>query len=256
MIGAVAAVWIWCRDLAWLRLDPDSWICVVGLGLVYYLGRPWKLLEVCDRVRLKPWVIASILLLAGLGLVFNATVLLALSWAWALDAVFVHTIAGYQQGERRHLWVFAWLAFPWLILDGALIGWAFRYSGAWCAAQLLSLGGFAVSWHGVHVYLGDLPMEVDAHCAGLRTLQAMLLIGGALVYQRFPSNAGFYRMWGLIVGFAWLANMLRIVGISLLAIYGGPDLAMGVWHGWSGLIAVAVMFALMSAFIKLVGHSL
>jgi exosortase/archaeosortase family protein len=139
------------------------------------------------------------------------------------------------------------LAFPWLALEGASLGWWFRLSGAWTAEHLFGLAGLAVTRVGTHLLVQGLPISVDASCAGLKVLQALLIAGTAVAFLQIGDRPGYSWSLPVLAGLAWLANTLRVLVLSGAALTVSPEFAQGWFHAWGGWFVLMLMFGLSAA---------
>ena len=93
--------------------------------------------------------------------------------------------------------------------------------------------------------MSGLTINVLADCDGIDTLQTMLMAGGVLGFLVVGNkDAKYWYMWPMILFFAWLANTLRILLISIVGLLYGVDFVMGTFHAWGGTISVSLMFLL------------
>ena len=245
LAGLIAlASLIWLRDRSWLSSPEESLPLFAALPLFYALGGGRTLFV---RTATVPVATGSLLLgsiLLVLGLALNITILLALAWT-----VFFRTwLAGRTAPERlvplRRLVVLALLAFPWLSEDLPQLGWWFRLSAAWTAAQLFTVAGFGVTRSGTDLIVQGLPVSVTAACAGLKALQAMMVAGTVLAFAQLGDRRGYWVAVLSLPLVAWSANTLRVMVLSTVALTYGTPAAQGWFHEWGGLFALVAMFAL------------
>ncbi len=94
---------------------------------------------------------------------------------------------------------------------------------------------------------GGFQFEVADGCSGLRSLVVMTALAAPYAWFRLR---GFFRRWALFllsVPLAMLANTLRIFTIGMVAEWIGQDLAMKVYHDFSGyLVFFLAIFLLMA----------
>ncbi|GAB4455730.1 MAG: hypothetical protein OHK0029_12290 [Armatimonadaceae bacterium] len=249
---AVLAAYVWLRDRAWQNDLGNSLPILSGFALLYALGRPWQ----WDPDRLSASLSAALFRTGGaflygggalflLGVALNLSFLLALGWTFLLWAL-VDAVCDVPTRRRAApLMPLAALSFPWLILHGNEIGWVFRLSGAIVTEKLFSLIGLHVVREGVFLLIQGLPVSVDAPCAGISTLQAMLLAGTVMAVSlpRGKRMALPVKLL-LLVAVAWGANTLRLVVLCASALTWGVPFAQGWFHEWGGLSVLVLMFVL------------
>lgn len=237
------ASWIWWRDLAWWSQANEVWPILTGLLIYYYLGRPWIKRPVRAGLSHR-WLVLWILILM-LGGIFSLTGLLALAATGLLGSsmqAYFEPLA--RDGGRPRLLWFVFLAFPWMALDGQFIGWCWRLSGSWMAGQAFAATGMAVRQEGTLFWVEGQPLQVDAACAGMNVLQAMLLFGGIHAYQHVRGVGRWWLALVVLVGLSWVANLLRILLLSVVGLTWGHEAAAGWFHEWGGMAALALMFLL------------
>ena len=174
----------------------------------------------------------------------EVTLLLALGWTLALWAWLCGKLAPENIFSLRRLLIFPVLAFPWLALDLPSLGWWFRLSAAWSAEHFFQLLGLAVTREGTQIVVHNFPVGVTAACAGLKALQAMLVAGGVMAYLQLGRSRWYWPAWAVLPLVAWLANTLRVVMLSAVALTFGAAAAHGWFHEWGGWLVLIVMFVL------------
>lgn len=252
-IGASAllvgfAAFIWLHDRTWMSSISDTLPLLAILPLAAWLGRPWKWRRQIQG--LPPFGIFLALILTIAGAATGNMFVLALAWnamAWLWMRCFIEP---QPDRPRGRLLLLGMLAFPWLILEQQGIGNLFRLSGAWAAGGFFEILGFHVDRQGTLFKIEGLSISVDAACAGLTVLQAMLIVGvsyAALTLNRFRFGMALL----LLPLFAWAANTVRIIATGVTALTFGPVLARGQLHTWGGWAALCIMFALCLAILPL-----
>jgi exosortase/archaeosortase family protein len=237
---ALLALHLWLRDRAWASDPSDALVLLAGFPLFAWLGRPWVRRAAPAPAPRGPLALGAALYLVGAAVdspLALATGWTALFWAW---------LASRYEGEplahARRLLVLPWLAFPWLLLGGARVGWVFRLTAAWVAAHAFAWAGFPVSREGTCLVAAGVPIAVDAACAGLNVLQAMGIAGGATAAVMLRGRRGYLGALALLPVLAWLANTLRVLILGGAALAAGPEFASGLFHRWGGLSVLVLMF--------------
>lgn len=246
-IGASAllvgfAVFIWLHDRAWMSSVSDSLPLLVVLPLAAWLGHPWRW-----RPQLQApapaWIFLTVCLTL-VGAASGSVFLLALAWNAMAWLWMICCIEPRPDRPRGRLLVLGMMAFPWLVLEEQGIGNVFRLSGAWAASGFFELMGFSVTRQGTLFSIEGLPVSVDAACAGLNVLQAMLIVGVAFAALTLRSRVRFGMALVLLPLFAWMANTVRIIATGMTAVTFGPALARGQLHVWGGWMALCLMFVI------------
>ncbi|MEI6075806.1 MAG: exosortase/archaeosortase family protein [Verrucomicrobiota bacterium] len=239
---AVAA-FIWLRDCSWISSADEVLPLLAAPAVFLWLGAPWHgWRNESASVNLRLWSVAAAIFLAGI--VLEITFLLALGWTLAMWSWLQRQASPEKNAVVRRLLIFPLLAFPWLALDLPSLGWWFRLSAAWSAAQLFHCLGLAVTREGTQIVVENFPVDVSAACAGLKVLQAMLVAGGLLAFVQLGRSRWYWPAVAMLPLIAWLANTLRVVMLSTVALTFGADAASGWFHEWGGWLVLMVMFGL------------
>ncbi|HYE06763.1 MAG TPA: archaeosortase/exosortase family protein [Planctomycetota bacterium] len=261
--GALAALasFIWLRDPSWLgRGVPaeagaptlaDSIPLFAALPLFWLLGRPWRLQPPSHGG--SNGALAGAATCLALGVPTGLTLLLALGWTLLLWWWLAPRLGDDQRVRVRRLLILPLMAFPWVTLDGQGIGNVFRLTGAATTAWFYDGLGYPVSREGTSVFIGDQQISVEAACAGLNTLQSLLVMGTLAAGITLGRHRRFWLSLPLLVIAAWVGNTARIIGIAAIALGFGAEAARGWAHDWGGwavlmatFLGTAVIFEAMS----------
>jgi len=249
---AVAA-FIWLRDRTWLSSLDEVLPLLSAPAVFLWLGTPWRGWRK-DDVSLNTGLLTAAAGIFFFGLALDVTFLLALGWTLAVWSWLGGKIAAQKSGELRRLLIFLLLAFPWLTLDLPSLGWWFRLSAAWSAQHFFQMLGLAVTRDGTQVVVQNFPVEVTAACAGLKVLQAMVVAGGVMAFVQLGRSRYYWPAVVMLPFVAWLANTLRVVMLSAVALTFGADAANGWFHEWGGWLVLIAMFALCGLTFAAFGH--
>lgn len=236
------ACFIWLRDLSWASTLDDTLPILVGIPLFYWIGRPWHFSKPLDLFPARPLIVTTVLFL--IGILFNSTILLTIAWVYLLWRWLALRTPDADHPKILKLLILPFMAFPWVTLDAQPIGWWFRLSGAYVTGALYSLLGFNVKVEGTNILINNLPISVEAACSGLNVLQSMLIAGSLVAFLYLGETNRYWWNLPLLVLIAWLANTVRIIAISALALYAGPEYAIGAFHTWGGWFVLLLMFLL------------
>ena len=236
-----SATFVWLRDRTWLS-SADEVLPLLAAPVVFlWLGEPWRGWRK-DDFSLNP----NRLFVAGgifvLGIALDVTLLLALAWTLVLWAWLGGKIPSQKTFALRRLLVFPLLAFPWMALDLPSLGWWFRLSAAWSTEHFFQLLGLAVTREGTQIVVQTFPVDVTAACAGLKVLQAMLVAGGLMAFVQIGRSRWYWPAVAMLPLVAWLANTLRVVMLSTVALTFGVEAASGWFHEWGGWLVLIFMF--------------
>jgi exosortase/archaeosortase family protein len=143
--------------------------------------------------------------------------------------------------EARKLTVVALMGFPWIFIDFSFLGWWFRLTGAWVTGSVFQILRFDVIREGTAFWVQGVPIAVEAACAGMNSLQMLMVTGFFLNYLYNRKSPVFWWNALLIMALAWAANTLRVIALSTAAMTYGAEFASGPFHSSSGLFVVGVM---------------
>lgn len=239
------AGFIWFRDTRWWDAAGDSLPLLAALPLFIWLRRPWQ--PRARGWRLHRGWLAAALTLFPLGIAFDSGLVLACGWTALLASWVQGRFVAPEGAATRQLLILPLLAFPWMITDLETIAWWFRLSGAAVTEQLMSLGSFPVVREGTYLSVNGFGVSVEPACSGVNGLQSMLVAGGAIAYWKLRGSALFWWNLPVLVGAAWLANLLRIVTATACGAFLAPETA-AKWvdpvHSFAGWLALCLVFLL------------
>lgn len=248
-LAAIAALgaFIWLRDTSWSSDAGDALPILAALPLFAWLGAPWKFVNAPCKISFNDLATVCISLIAGA--LADLSVLLAIGWTLLLWSWLRSRLAAAQCAIVRRLLILPILAFPWIAREGQPLGWWFRLSAAVSAQALFSGIGFNVAREGTNLLVQGAPVAVAPACAGLGTLQAMLIAGCVPAFFSFGEKGGvkYWTSLFVLLVMSWLANTLRIITIAAAAVSFGSDFAMGPFHDAGGLFVLFAMFCLCCA---------
>ena len=236
------AIFIWLRQKTWITSYDDTLPILIALPLFWWLGTPWRFRE--DQAPLSlPKVILSVVLFL-IGILTNLTIILAIAWTLLLWTWLSSRTLPETHPSIKKLLILPLMSFPWISLDADRIGWWFRLSGAHITAQIFALTGFNVIQEGTNLMINNVPISVDVACAGLNTLQSMIIAGSIVAYIFLGNSTLYWWNLPLLVVMAWIANTLRIILLSAAALIISPEFATGSFHTWGGWGVLILMFLL------------
>lgn len=239
---ALLAVGIWMSDRAWIPMAGDTLPALLGFVAFVGFGKNWKFRTEEFHIETSRAVGGAIVLCGGIA--FASNLLLALGWTLLLWAWLSSRLEQRYIKQMTILLTLPLLSFPWLALDGQVIGWWFRLTGAMAVEALCRVAGFEVHREGVQFLAQGLPVQLTPACSGLNALQSLLLAGSYLAYSSFGATRRYLWNLALLVGLAWVANTLRIVLLCVVGLSTSAETAMGAIHPISGMISIAIMFGL------------
>jgi len=236
------ALFIWVQDISWLSAFSDTLPIIASLPLFVWLGWPWRFIH-------GTWSLSPSNLLFSttgflLGGITGSFLLFALGWTSLLWYWLSVRVEPQNLQSLKRLMILPILAFPWIMLEGEMIGWWFRISGSWATGTLYSLLGYNVMQKGTSLLVQGLPIDISASCAGLNTLQSMLIAGSGVAYIILGNHPAYWLNIIFLVIFSWIANTLRIIVICWAAVAVSPAFASGIFHKVGGWFLLLFMFTL------------
>jgi exosortase len=239
---SLLALFIWLRDVNWMLSADDTLPVLAAIPIFVWIGSPWNF-----RKDPRPLSLGGLCAFVGFflfGILFNSTLFLAIGWTTLLWAWINANIEPEKERYLEKLLVLPLMAFPWISLDFDFVGWWFRLSGAWTTAKLFHLFGYAASQEGTNIVINNLTVNVEIACAGLNALQSMLIAGTVVDYIILGSTNRYWINIPIIVVVSWIANTLRIIGVSIAGLYFSPEFAMGAFHQVGGWMILVIVFCL------------
>jgi len=150
---------------------------------------------------------------------------------------------------RKLLFPIAYLLFciPFTFLDA--LSFRLRIISATASTSLLNgLGVLCVQvGTAIHSREGAFSLDVADPCSGLKYFISMAALTAVYSYL---TQRGQFRRWFLFfcaVPIAVVANIIRITGIAMAAKCFGREVAVGLYHNWSGYIVFVAAVILMVA---------
>jgi len=111
--------------------------------------------------------------------------------------------------------------------------------------QLLFLAGYPISRSGVVLQIGQYQLLVADACAGLQTLLTLEALG--LFYLNVVRHTSAVRnvvLALLIIPISFLANVIRVITLTLITYHHGDAAGQGFLHGFAGMVLFLTALAL------------
>jgi len=208
----------------------DVLLSLMAGVLFFWLGSPWK--------RLKPGLIRFQIvggLVYFLGCALDSLFVMTCGWV-----IFFFSVFESQSMRHGRLACLLFFAFPWVSYDATHLGWWFRLGGAFCVAHILRVFGIVANVQGTQIMVENVHISVEPACSGLHTLHALFLFSILVLVRCLPKSRLFWLNLPLIVFYAFCANTLRILLLSLCAYFFGPTL--GLFHSVLGFLILCAVF--------------
>jgi len=238
----ILAIFIWFRDISWMNSLDDTLPILIALPLFVLLLWPWKFFETEKPLPLLP--IAGVVVLFLLGIISNLTVILTMAWVAMLWIWLSRSVESPPLDQIKKLLVLAFMGFPWVTLDAQQLGWYFRLTGAWVTGHFFSLLGANVHREGTSMLINMQPIEVEAACSGLNTLQSMLIAGSIVAFIILGHTWRYWLAIPILFVMAWIANVIRIIALVFASLLVSPQFALGTFHTLGGWVILMVMFVI------------
>lgn len=123
--------------------------------------------------------------------------------------------------------------------------------------KVLYAAGYPVAQNGVMIMIGSYQLLVKDACSGMNSIFALSAIGVFYAYAfRWSEKIRSVLLLISIIPITIMANFVRVIGLVLIAYYGGPDMLEGTVHDLTGIglfvVAVVLLF-LMDGLLGLCG---
>ncbi|MBX3604375.1 MAG: exosortase B [Piscinibacter sp.] len=125
------------------------------------------------------------------------------------------------------------------------------------AVQLLQVVGYPVGRSGVIITIGQYQLLVNEACAGLQTMFVLEAMG--LLYASLMNHESVLRnslLALLVVPIAFVANVVRVITLTLITFHFGDAAGQGFLHGFAGIVLFMVALAMVIAVDGLLGRLL
>ena len=200
--------------------NRGGWPVVAFALLLYVVGRSQDILffEVGSVV----W------LLLGLGLLTRGTVAVKTQWFALFFMLFM-------------------VPLPSQVVD--LVTMPMKMAVSYVAEVVLYGFGYPIGRSGVILQIGQYMLLVADACAGLHTLLTLEALG--LLYLNLVRRDSLFRNVGLailIVPISFVANVIRVMVLSLITYHFGDEAGQGFLHGFAGMVLFLSALLLIIAF--------
>jgi len=233
----------------WRNDDQAHGPLILGLAL-WMMWRNWPPASSGERGSPAPgWAMVATGLLAYVAGRSQSILILEIGSAiWLLAG-----IIAIQRGLAvvRKLWFAFFLLCFLLPMPGsvvAMITLPMKLMVSFLTEHILYAAGYPISRNGVLLQIGYYQLLVADACAGLQTVLTLEAMG--LLYMnvvRYSSPLRNIVLALCIVPISLLANVIRVVALTLVTYYIGDEAGQGFLHGFAGL----VLFA--SALVLIIG---
>lgn len=123
---------------------------------------------------------------------------------------------------------------------------------SYATTQVLYLAGYPIARSGVILQIGQYQLLVAEACAGLHTLFSLEALG--LLYLNIVRHASLFRNVALailIIPISFVANVIRVIAITLVTYYFGDAAGQGFLHWFAGIILFLSALILIQGMDKL-----
>ena len=257
-----------------LTLARESWsseqgqhspiVLAIGVWLVW---RSWPQMR-AQAVPGSPWVTAAALLVIGAVYVLTRIADQFLIEAFALYGLALTVIYAFV-GARAMLrsWfplVYLIFALPMPFMLTWPVSHHLRFWISDMTVQILQTFGFSVARNGLSILIDQYEIVIAQACSGMNSLISLSAIGLFYIYIRRSPRPIFYAFYiPLIIAFAIIGNLGRVLILVLLTHYFGDAVAQGYLHETAGmvtftisLVGVILVDAAFAAFMQSRGRSL
>ena len=222
IVAAGVFVWKWRTALHKIPLSTSNLglVVLITAVMLYYFGVKGQ----------NPRLIAGSLVVMIFGLIFYLA-----GWQWA-----------------KHLWfpcVFLMFMIPLNFLEEQ-VAFPLRMLVANLSVKFLNFFGLGVVQDGTAIrslYGRFTPLDVANPCSGIRSLVALMALTSLYGYVTMDCGWKKWVLFASSIPLAVLGNLARISTVALVAQGFGQDLAMKVYHDYSGYIVFSLAILCMLA---------
>ena len=187
--------------------------------------------------------------LCGLAYTVGRLASLFLVEAYALYAfglVAVYALTGWR-GLKKGLFPLVFLAFAAPV--PFFVGWPVTtHLRLWISEAtvgLLRLFGVAAARDGLTLFIDGYRIEIAEACSGMNSLLALTALGLCYVHLRRDPRLAYYAvLFPIIVAFAVVGNLVRVLLLATLTLAAGNAVAQGVLHETLGFATFGVALGL------------
>jgi len=144
--------------------------------------------------------------------------------------------------------LFVLTAVPWLVRFELPLTMTFMKIAAFISSELLNLFGAIVVQRGTVLETQNGPLGIDEACSGIKSFQAMLLLG--LFLAELSGLRGMKRFYPVLLGwaFAFTINIARMTVLALIVAQFGLG-ALASWHDTIGTAAFILTCVLLAGVV-------
>jgi len=126
-----------------------------------------------------------------------------------------------------------------------MIGVPLRFFVSAVSAGIFNVLGMPAERVGTSIYLGFFSFDIAAPCSGINSLFSLLALSAVFAYLTEKSNLKRAILFVSAIPIAVVVNILRVTSIGLVAKSVSKDIALSVYHDYSGYILFILSLALL-----------
>jgi exosortase len=135
-----------------------------------------------------------------------------------------------------------------------MIGIPLRFFVSTVSAGLFNLLGMQATRVGTSIYTGDFSFDIAAPCSGINSLISLLALSAVFAYLTERSNLKRLILFISAIPIAIVTNIIRVTSIGLVAKGLNKEMALSLYHDYSGYVIFAVSLGLLFLEKKLLDH--
>lgn len=178
------------------------------------------------------------------------------SFIWMLAALLLIKRGG---TALRILWFPLFFMLFMLPLPGTIVitlTMPMKMAVSYVTENVLYWAGYPISRNGVTLQIGQYQLLVADACAGLQTLLTLESLG--LFYLNIVRHTSVFRnvtLAILIVPISFIANVIRVITLTLITYHFGDEAGQGFLHGFAGMIlflSALILILSMDTFLQFI----
>ena len=224
----------------WGKADQAYGPIILALS-IWLIYRQWPLMmekSGDNHSETIGWIVISAgLILYIIGRALQVYIFEVGSFIWILAAILLIKRGG---SALKAMWFPLFFMLFMIPMPGTLVimlTMPLKMAVSSVTTQLLYWAGYPIAHDGVILQIGQYQLLVADACAGLHTLLTLEALG--LLYLNVVRYTSFFRnvvLTVLIIPISFIANVIRVIALTLITYYFGDAAGQGFLHEFAGMV--------------------